>query len=376
MAIKVVPYEPTNESQVDRFNQRMADGNTGWGWYGSATDAWLPGPGEDRKTWREHYLAIDDAGEVRGAYAHKPHLWRIQAEDRLVADWQGPVSEGLLEPRYATLGFRLIREMLKRYPVLYSWGHGGHEAAMLQMIVKMGWLIHDTPFCLRVLRPFRFLRKNTFLRESPRNRIALDALAFSGAGWLGLNLLHAVLGLRGRHQARGVECEVVPRFGEWADALWTAARDEYQALGYRDAATLNALNPEDGRWPGGIRLRIRRDGQDLGWAVVTDNQLSGDPRFGDLRVGCIADCFAKPADASAVIAAAHRFLAQRGVDMVGSNQSHPAWIQGFADAGYVILANRRCFAVSPGLQEVLSPFDEVSAGLHLTNMDGHGPSGF
>jgi len=374
MAIKVVPYEPEHESAVAAFNQRMLEGNTGWGWYEIARDQWLP-ERENKRTWREHYLAIDDEGQVRGAYAHKPHEWQIRGERVLVADWQGPVSEGLLSPRYATLGLRLIREMLKRYPVLYSWGHGGHEAAMLQMIVKLGWLIHETPFCLKVLHPFRFLRGNAYLRGSRGNRIALDALAFSGLGWLGLKLLHGVLGLRGRRD-RSVRVEVVDAFGPWADAVWERARNDYQALGVRDGATMNDLVPRDGRWPRGIRLRVRRGETDLGWAVVLDNQLEDDPRFGNLRVGCVADCLARPEDADAVIDAATRFLRARGVDMIGSNQSHPAWIRAFARAGYVILENRRCFAVSPAFQEALSPFETVSAGLHLTNMDGHGPSGF
>ncbi|MEZ4290386.1 MAG: hypothetical protein R3E53_07555 [Myxococcota bacterium] len=52
-------------------------------------------------------------------------------------------------------------------------------------------------------------------------------------------------------------------------------------------------------------------------------------RAGNLRVGCVADCLARPEDADAVIDAATRFLRARGdVDcLVGSNQSHPAWIR-------------------------------------------------
>lgn len=375
MAIKVVPYEAHHVSAVAEFNRRMAEGETGWGWYESNVDAWIPTRETDAKTWREHFLAIDDDDEVRGAYAHKPHQWQIRGESVLVSDWQGPVSEGLLSRRYATLGLRLIREMLKRYPVLYSWGHGGHEAAMLQMIVSLKWLIHETPFMLEVLHPFRFLRKNRYLRDSPRNRFALDLLAFSGVGWLGIKLLNFVLGLR-RPSHRNLTTEVVPDFGDWADTLWARAKDAYQALGFRDAKTMNKLVPLDGRWPGGIRLRVKRDGEVIGWAVVLDNQLTADPRFGDLRVGCVADCLALPEDAGAVIAEATRFLEDRGVDMIGSNQSHPAWIEAFRRSGYLALENRRCFAVSPAFQEVLAPFEETSQGLHLTNMDGHGPSGF
>jgi len=32
--------------------------------------------------------------------------------------------------------------------------------------------------------------------------------------------------------------------------------------------------------------------------------------------------------------------------------------------------------MSPALYSALSPFEQVSRGLHLTNLDGHGPHGF
>lgn len=373
MAIKVVPYTKDHVPAVVAFNQRMIEGETGWGWYEWAEDEWLP-PHEGASVWREFHVAVDDADEVRGAYALKPQKWWIRGDTKIVSDWQGPVSEGLLSRHYATLGLRLIRDMLKKYPLLYSWGHGGNESAMLQLLVSLKWLIHDTPFCLAVRHPFRFLRRNAYLRTSLRNRLALDLLAWTGAGWLGFKLLHAILGLRSP-RTRGLECEEVQEFGPWADALWEDCRDHYAALGVRDAETMNALVPE-GRWPNGIRLRVRREGRDIGWAVVLDNQLENDARFGDLRVGCVADCLARPEDAAYVIACASRFLTKRGVDFVASNQSHPAWIDAFRRCGFLILENRRCFAASPALQEALEPFGESQTGLHLTNMDGHGPHGF
>ena len=87
------------------------------------------------------------------------------------------------------------------------------------------------------------------------------------------------------------------------------------------------------------------------------------------------DCLAAPDDAEAVVGAALRCLRERGVDLVVSNQSHPAWIAGFGAHGFEAIANRRVFAASPGLHAALAPFEQVQRGLHLTNMDGHGPAG-
>jgi hypothetical protein len=222
---------------------------------------------------------------------------------------------------------------------------------------------------LRIVRPARFLRLNAYLRRTFARRAALDALAWSGVGWLGLHALHGTLALREDSRARA---EVVPEFGPWADEIWERCADRYSVIALRDRVTMNALLPEDG-WPKGIRLKISAGDRLLGWAVALDTQMKGDRRFGDLRVGSVVDCLALPEDAAAVAGAAFRFLRDRGVDLVFTNQSHPAWVRGFARSGFVILKNRRMFTASPQLREAMEPLEETLAGLHLTNMDGHGP---
>jgi hypothetical protein len=368
MTIRVVPYTADRVDTVQAFNDRME--GTGWGWYGSPIDDWLP-EREGKGTWREHWLAVEDESFVRGGYALRPQEWWIGGSPHVVTDWQGPVTEGLIDRRYSALGIRLLREMLRQYPLLYSWGHGGLEQPMLQMLDRMGWLLHPTPFCLRILRPFRFLRYNGYLRRSLPQRLALDVLALSGAGSLGAPILHGALGL-GRSPTSPAQARVFERFEGWADELWERCRPAYAAIATRDAETMNTLLVP-GRWPAGIRLRVERAGATLGWAVVMDTQLRGDPRFGSLRVGSIVDTLAVPADAEAVVGAAYRYLRSRRVDIVVSNQAHPDWIDGFAAHGFLLLSRRRTFAASPELHRALEPFAETSRGLHLTNMDGHGP---
>ena len=150
-----------------------------------------------------------------------------------------------------------------------------------------------------MLRPARFLHRNGYLRTTPLRRLGLDVLAASGLGFLGLRGLHAALGGRGE-RSEPAEAETVPEFGAWADAVWERCRERYAVIAVRDAKMQNVLLPASG-WPPGIRLRIRRGGEVLGWAVVMDTAMSNDHRFGDLRVGSVVDALALPEHAEAVV---------------------------------------------------------------------------
>ena len=373
MAIRIVPHCAELSGAVHAFNLRMRAKGSPWGFYVDPEPEWIPKrPGQT--VWREYFVAVDDENAVHGGFALKPQDWWVRGKISIVTDWQGPFSEGSIDTRYATLGLRLVRDMLSKRPLLYSWGHGGNEQPVVQMLQKMGWLMHNTPFCLRVLRPTRFLRLNAFLRTTRSRRAVLDLIALSGAGYLGFGVLHCLLRLRAYRRFRATGTEVAD-FGPWADALWERCKNRYLAIGVRDAASMNALAPETG-WPPVTRIKVERSGEVLGWALVMDTRMQGDARFGDLHVGSIVDCLADPADTGEIVAVATKFLRARGVDIIASNQSHPAWARGFAQNGYIVAQNRRLFAASPALQQLLEPFAETAQGLHLTNMDGHGPAGF
>jgi hypothetical protein len=347
-----------------------------WGFYVEPVPDWIPRQ-TDARAWREYHVAVEDDGCVRGGYALKPQLWLINGEAEWVSDWQGPFTEGAIDRRFSALALRLLRDMLKKYPLLYSYGHGGGDGdAMAPLLNSLGWTMHPTPLCIRVVRPYRFLRRNAYLRKDPRRALLLDALAFSGAGAIGIRLMHALLRLRHSSGALGdVHATVVDEFGEWADDLWRNHAGAYRCLAVRDRNMMNELLPRTG-WPGGTRLRIDRGGSVIGWAVVHIKQMNGDSRYGTLRAAQVSDCFAAPAAAAAVIEATHTFLAAQGVDIVCSNQSHAAWVDAFRASGYHVLPGRRHFAASPQLRSRMEPFADMAAGLHLTNLDGHGPHGF
>ncbi|HJL18873.1 MAG TPA: hypothetical protein RMH99_24635 [Sandaracinaceae bacterium LLY-WYZ-13_1] len=375
MSIKIVPHGQDKKDLVELFNRRMREAGSPWGFYVDPEPVWIP-KRQGQKVWRELYLAIENEEACVGGYALKPQQWRIRGEIHTVTDWQGPFSLGAIDNRYAAMGLRMVRDMLKKQPLLYSWGHGGNEEPIVQMLRKMGWLLHPTPFLFRVCRPKNFLRKNAYLRQDPKRALAQDVLAFSGLGTIGMHALHKALRVKSLKPRFGVTSEVVSEFGPWADELWERVKDDYAAIAVRDADTMNALVPDEHvttEWPEPTRLRVRRDGRDIGWAVVVERQKEGDERFGDMRVGLVADYLADPADAAPVVHAAFAHLREVGVDMVMANQAHPGWVAGFEEAGFLQVEDRRIFCASPALEKLLQPWEETREGLFLSNMDGHGP---
>lgn len=374
MPIKVVPHAAEWQDAVLAFNDRMAAGGSPWGFYPEFVPDWIP-HSEGADVWREYHLAVEDDSTVRAGYALKPQIWRVKGRDEWVTDWQGPFTEGAVNSKYGTLGLRMIRDMLKKYPFLYSLGHGGDDEPLVQLLRSLGWTLHGTPFCLRVLRPYRFLRHNQYLRRSGAKRAVLDTLAYTGLGSMGVRALHAGIAARSGQVGVTYDVTVVESFAAWTDEIWESAAGDYSCVARRDSRMMNRLLPKHG-WPGGVRLKITDAGKAIGWAVVHDKKMNGDPRFGDLRVGLVTDVFGPVSAAAGIVRAAHNYLATQGVDLVCSNQAHPSWIAGFRKNGYIVLEDRRLFAISPQFRELLEPFETTIQSLHLTNLDGHGPHGF
>jgi hypothetical protein len=374
MAIRIVPHGEEHRTRVDAFNRRLFSKGGELGFYVEPIPDWIP-PAPGARVWREYHVAIDAEGEVHGAYALKPQEWQIGKEVHTVADWQGPVSEGQVDPRYGALALRMMRQMLKQRPLLYSYGHGGAEERVIQLVKEMGWVLTPVPFCMRVLKPRGFLRKARLLRSTRARALALDLLAASGLGSVGLRALHWAQKLRHRRRIRPTTYIVQPTFGPWANDVWRRNKHHYGALAVRDADVLNRLFPTDG-WPPVDRLQVMRDGETIGWAAVLHRKMNDEPRFGDLHVGNITDCFAAPDDAADLIGAAIDHLSKSPAELVYANMSHPAWTEAMAANGCVLIPNRRMFVTAPPLASYLNQTGIPVSSIFLTNIDGHGPQDF
>lgn len=368
MAAKIVPYKAAHVPLVRDFNARMAAAGSNWKFYESHMPDWIArDPGRLQSVWREYFVAIEEDVAVHGAYVLKPQKFVLRGSDTWLASWQGPISEGLINPRHGLLAIRFMAHMQRQQPKLIAWGASERLSTLIK---KLGWRIIWMPFFVQVLEPRRFLRQANYLRASRRNQLLFDGLASSGLGTLAFRVLQTSW-----HRVGVTKAEVVPRFGEWAEEIWTAAREHYTLIACRDMATLNELMAGPG-WPNATIIRVASENRTIGWAACRTTRMRGDRRFGDMHVGSVIDALSYPGYERSVIDAVTRFLQDQEVDLIATNFSHPVWGVAFRRAGYIRLRYRRLFAMSPELEKAAAPVDDqFCAGLHLTPIDGDGPRG-
>ncbi len=369
MPIRITEYTEAMVDSVMRFNDRIRAGGVESLFPTSPRPAWLPKlPG--RQIFQEQYLALDDQAAVRGAYILQHRQVSLQGQTIAWGDFQLPISEGSVDRRYVAVGPQLLLDALKRQPLLIAMGMGGFQEALPQLLRAAGWNLFAVPFFFRVTHPFPFLRNIRYLRRGPLGRTLLDALAFSGLGWLTVKTVHAARGHRIQPDPAVTVAEV-DEFHEATDELWNAHRGQYGVSPYRDHATLKILYPKDERKF--IRLEFSRRQQLIGWAVLLNSPLAGHNYFGNVRLGSIVDCFAPPAEAGQVIRCARDFLEAQGVDLIVSNQAHAAWGKALQGGGFLRGPSNFLFASSPDLTRLFQSRGIGSDDLHVNRGDGDGP---
>lgn len=367
MRLDIVPYAEEHVEAVTAFNRRLVAGGSPWRFPQSPVAPWLP-PCGDAPVWQELFVALEGR-EVRGAYMVKPQRFTLNGDQAEIAAFQLPVSEGVVDRRFAFVGPRLLRHALKRHPLLFGLGMGSLDAPLAHLYRVSHFHFATCPFFFRVLHPNRFLHEITALRSTRWRGRWMDLLAASGVGWVALKSFDALKRSRSRSPGRTSVTEVAA-FDDAADAVWEAAKPQHSLIAERTPSVLNALfPPSDDRF---VRLQVG-DGDPVGWAVVADTTMSGHRQFGDMRVGSIVDQLARPGHEQSVVAAADRLLADRGVDIIVSNQLSERWQHAFDRQGFVRGPSNFHLAVSAALAERLAPFTSAAATIHMTRGDGDGP---
>jgi hypothetical protein len=287
---------------------------------------------------------------------------------------QLPLSLGQVDGALARVSAALLIDVLRRSPRCYSLGLGSEETQFAKLLGAAGWEHTAVPFYFSVKSGNRFARNIRLGADRRRLQIALRALGRLRLAGAALRLREAVRSRAAprppRRASAGVE--EVPRFDPSVDELFAAHAGSYSLLGDRRAAALNVFFPEGERRY--IRLMVREAGRTVGWALVLDTQMHDDKYFGDMRVGALVDCFSAVADAPDVVAAADGFFARRGVDVVVSNQFHPAWCDALQKAGYQRGPSNFFFYYSADLAEMLSDVPDWLQRVHMNRGDAEGPT--
>ncbi len=373
MSVQIVPYVAGHEAEVRRFNARLAAAHIDPRLYSlrfpeSHVPALPPNPG-GKGPFQQQFLALDEAGVVRGGYILKHQWFVLGGRECRIADFQLPISEGIVDRRFAVVALKLLEDALARQPLLFGLGMGGYEVPVARFVQAAGWKTETVPFLFRVVHPRAFLKNIAPRRTSPLGRAALDLAAATGIGWLGIRVRQSLR--RSYRPPRAIGWERVEAFEGWVDSLWQRSKDCSALAAVRDRETLDALYPRcQQRF---IRLRITRDGAPIGWAVLLDTQMSGHFYFGDMRVGSLVDCLARPEDAIDVAACARQVLEDAGVDLIVSNQSHGAWCWALDRCGFLGGPSNFLFTAAPKLACQLEPLAEKLASFHLNRGDGDGP---
>lgn len=365
MKLRIVRYEESHREAVKAFNGRLLAGGASDEHLFSevAEPVWLPRR-EHAELYNELYLALDGE-DVRGAYALKHQPFKLGTQLMRIGYLHHPVSEAIVERRYAAVGPYLVQDAARRCPQLFAWGMGGAHQPLPRLLRALKWSVHPVGLLFRVCRPYSTLRQLAPLRRTRVRALLADVAAMSGLGAL---IRIAQYRTEGRRALRSTSLEVSGTFPEETDALWEAASPGYGFAAVRTRGILATLYPMD-RSPI-EKLVVRRGGAVVGWATVSVQEERSHPSYGDLRVGVILDSFSDPAVASTICAHATRHLQERS-DLIVCVHSHAAWREALSKLGYFTGPATTVFAAAPALARLLGQ-DAAMHSLHLTRADGDG----
>ena len=352
---------------VKRFNERLlAGGNEKQFRVNPGRFANYSGSGQDRID-EDKFIYIDKTGEMRAGYYLKRQPFRLGDEIIDIGNIQLPISESIIDQKYAPLASAILSDCLKRSPLTFGLGGGGLPRPIMKLFSIRGWDLSVVPFYFRVFHPYRFCRRISFLRRTAPRRIGMDILAFTGLASLAFNVIHAV-GTR-RTKREEYSFRSVNQFDTWADEIWDETRTLYPFAAVRTHSFLNFLHKDEKL----RRICVSNQDGPIGWAVCLATNFASHRQFGSLRVGSIIDVFSYAGMEQYVVEAATEHLQEANVDIVISNQLHHRWGTAFKAMGYLQGPSNFALACSPELQHRCESLGIKKTDSHMTRADGDGP---
>ena len=363
----IVPYRTEHEPAVQAFNRRLAAAGITYAFPASCRPTWLP-PEPGERLYQEMFLALDGA-VVRGGYILKHQDFTIAGTTRSVGAFQLPLSEGIVDRAFAPIGVQLLRDALRRQPLMYTLGIGSREEAAARLLAAARFIIRPVPFYFRVERARPFLRNIQPFRRTWLARAALDLAAATGLGTAGLKVIHGVR--TRRRDARPLSVSTPGEIAPAAQAVWESRAISYEFGAVRDGTTVARLYDRPGlRF---LKVALSDEGGVRGWAVMLATQGSNHKYFGAMRIGSIVDLLVVPGYERALVDAAVDVLHRAEADIIVTNQSLAAVSGAVRGAGFLGGPSNFLFAGSTELVAALGAVPRDLGTFHLTRGDGDGP---
>jgi hypothetical protein len=364
MAVSIRELRSEDTDAIRQFNARLAHAGVSFTFPAAPSELMHPEPDGDAPYQTAYVLG--DGSAVRGGYILKQECIFAGGERLSAGNYQLPLSEGIIERKYAMVGLQLIKDALARQSRLYCLGMGGTARPLPQLLSRLGWAVSEIPFLFRIEHPRTFTREIRWLRQRTRLRVLVDTAYRTGmlAGMVGLaRMRRRVFGPR---VPATVSIDQVQELPSDIDELFSRLRGDYGLLCDRTAAAMRMKLPQD---PKLVRLVLSRSGKLDGWVVLSLSRLNNHTQFGDMTLGCVVDGLAAIEDVDILVAEACRRLEAGGCDLLVSNQSHPAWISALRRQVFIRGPSNFVLALSPALAAARA---EVSCA-HFNRADGDGP---
>jgi hypothetical protein len=356
---------PEDAESIRQFNSRLEKGGVTFAFPVETSRLMHKHAGIDAPYQAAYVLS--DGAAVRGGYMLKSELVFVGGQSALVGNYQLPLSEGIVDRRYAMVGVQLIKDALGRQSRLYCLGMGSTARPLPRLLSKLGWTVSTVPFLFRIENAGNFTREIRWLRKGAGLRFLLNLARITGALAIIVGLARLRRRVFGSATPAGISFTEVADLPEEIDELFSKVGDDYGLMCDRRAAAMRKKLPtHDSRL---VRIVLHRSGNVAGWVVVSISQLSNHTQFGDMKLGCIVDGLAAPADVAVLVGEACRRMEEARCDLLVSNQTHPAWIDGLGRQGFFQGPSNFILALSPAFEACRSG----ASAAHFNRADGDGP---
>jgi hypothetical protein len=330
----------------------------------------LPGAAEhDPFVVRRRRLLLRENGEVRALQNFFEHEIYVDGKAHRFVWPNAPLSEGIVNPRYAAAFLAVLTQSLKLQPLHLAMGG---SPPLQKVLTRLGWKrTQNIGRFLLPVRPTKVLREMAWFQRTLTRRIMSRLLASSG---LGSVLGYTLSGRKVRHhRLRDYRAELCDDFGPWADDLWREVMPTCAAVTRRDAATMNRLyHPHDSRFQ---RVLVSHRNRPVGWFLFTTclrPTAELNLGFGNLRVAALVDTFGHFEHARPLLCLAVEQMVQENVDLIFGHWTHQGWTEALRDVGFLPTGAFPFFVSPAGADLLFTPTCPIEA-CHFTGGDCDGP---